>query len=157
MWGGRHCRDGKGSEYEIVWKRNKRWRKVCQKHYGIKRSEDMGRKTLQRWREMITRWTTRSCVVKDLISYNAFLCSLPHNSVTYITGTLSVITKPIIFLMLLLWLTIRLSSLGLDVFPAVQGQECVLTDLLCFETHTDMSYLVEIKMSGNTVIHFIKV
>jgi hypothetical protein len=43
MWSGRLCREGElGSKAEMVWTRyNKRQRRVDQRHYGMKISEDV--------------------------------------------------------------------------------------------------------------------
>ncbi len=43
MWGGRHCREDDGSKVEMLWTRNKkRRRRAGQRHYRMKRSEDVG-------------------------------------------------------------------------------------------------------------------
>jgi hypothetical protein len=42
MWGGRHCREGKGSKVEMVWTRNKkRLRRAGQRHYGMKGQKNL--------------------------------------------------------------------------------------------------------------------
>ena len=43
MWVRRHCRKGEGGKVEIVWTRNEnRLRRACQRHYEMKRPEDVG-------------------------------------------------------------------------------------------------------------------